>query len=191
MDIALGFLIGFFLWFIAPRGGGRHLHRRSERARGEDQFRTRRARARARKPRWTIPSPDSLAEDERTRYIYPQVRVILPGGPVFQNAVGEGPQSFARHHDHQHGARSGKSERQRERHAAGGRDQRPAQHRADRPDPLPREREQSVRVSVRHQAAVRSRDGIFRLGAAAAHRQFRSQAESQAAAAEAPMPAAR
>ena len=33
----------------------------------------------------------TLNDEEKQRYTYPQVRVIMPGGPVFQMAVAEGP----------------------------------------------------------------------------------------------------
>ena len=90
------------------------------------------------------------------------------GRPLFQDAVGEDPQGFHRHHDHQHGARSGKSA--------------PPTTAARVLEAVTKDQlntgltgqiryrvseAQSVRVPVRHQEAVRARDGIFRFGAAA------------------------
>ena len=83
MDIALGFLIGFFLWFIARVVvGGIFTVDQNERA-----VKTSFGRA-ERLPGDKTTLDDTiagfLAEDERTRYVYPQVRVIPPGGPYLK-----------------------------------------------------------------------------------------------------------
>ena len=59
------------------------LHRRSERARREDHLRPRRTRLGA-KTTLDDPIAESLNPEERERYVYPQVRVIPPGGPYFK-----------------------------------------------------------------------------------------------------------
>jgi regulator of protease activity HflC (stomatin/prohibitin superfamily) len=83
MDIALGFLIGFFLWFIARVVvGGIFTVDQNERAVKTSFGRAERLPG----DKTTLDDPIAgfLAEDERTRYVYPQVRVILPGGPYLK-----------------------------------------------------------------------------------------------------------
>src|SRR5215469_10181719 len=83
MDIILGFLIGFFVWFIARVVvGGIYTVNQNERA-----VKTSFGRA-ERMPgaKTTLDDPISatLVDDERSRYVYPQVRVIQPGGPYLK-----------------------------------------------------------------------------------------------------------
>ncbi len=83
MDIALGFLIGFFLWFVARVVvGGIFTVDQNERAVKSSFGRAERLPG----DKTTLDDPIAgfLAEDERTRYVYPQVRVILPGGPYLK-----------------------------------------------------------------------------------------------------------
>jgi regulator of protease activity HflC (stomatin/prohibitin superfamily) len=83
MDLALGFLIGFFLWFIVRVVvGGIFTVDQNERA-VKTSF-GRAERLPGDKTTLDDPIASFLAEDERTRYIYPQVRVILPGGPYLK-----------------------------------------------------------------------------------------------------------
>jgi regulator of protease activity HflC (stomatin/prohibitin superfamily) len=83
MDIALGFLIGFFVWFIARVVvGGIYTVDQNERA-VKTSF-GRAERLPGEKTTLDDPIAGFLAEDERTRYVYPQVRVILPGGPYLK-----------------------------------------------------------------------------------------------------------
>jgi regulator of protease activity HflC (stomatin/prohibitin superfamily) len=83
MDIALGFLIGFFLWFIARVVvGGIFTVDQNERAVKTSFGRAERLPG----DKTTLDDPIAgfLAADERARYVYPQVRVILPGGPYLK-----------------------------------------------------------------------------------------------------------
>ena len=83
MDLALGFLIGFFVWFIVRVvAGGIFTVDQNERAVKTSFGRAERLAG----DKTTLDDPIAgfLAEDERTRYIYPQVRVILPGGPYLK-----------------------------------------------------------------------------------------------------------
>jgi regulator of protease activity HflC (stomatin/prohibitin superfamily) len=83
MDLALGFLIGFFVWFIVRVVvGGIFTVDQNERAVKTSFGRAERLPG----DKTTLDDPIAgfLAEDERTRYIYPQVRVILPGGPYLK-----------------------------------------------------------------------------------------------------------
>ena len=83
MEILTGFLIGFFLWFLVRVVvGGIYTVNQNERA-----VKTSFGRA-ERLPggRSTLDDPIAafLQEDERSRYVYPQVRVIPPGGPYLK-----------------------------------------------------------------------------------------------------------
>jgi regulator of protease activity HflC (stomatin/prohibitin superfamily) len=83
MDLALGFLIGFFVWFVVRVVvGGIFTVDQNERAVKTSFGRAERLPG----DKTTLDDPIAgfLAEDERTRYIYPQVRVILPGGPYLK-----------------------------------------------------------------------------------------------------------
>jgi len=83
MDIALGFLIGFFIWFmVRVVVGGIFTVDQNERA-VKTSF-GRAERLPGGKTTLDDPIAGFLADDERTRYIYPQVRVILPGGPYLK-----------------------------------------------------------------------------------------------------------
>ena len=118
------------------------------------------------------PLGETLTEEHKQRYNYPQVRVIQPGGPYFKwpweriYKVSIATQTINMAQDPEDPTR------QRRRHHPGSGDQRPAQHRADRPDPLPGGRKQPVRLPVWGQAAHLARDGLFCLGAARTHRQL-------------------
>src|ERR1022692_685432 len=83
MDLALGFVIGFFVWFmVRVVVGGIFTVDQNERA-VKTSFRPAELLPR---DNTTLDDPIAgfLAEDERARYIYPQVRVILPGGPYLK-----------------------------------------------------------------------------------------------------------
>ena len=81
MTTTVGFAIGFMLWFVLSYVlGGFYTVNQSERA-----VKTVFGRA-ERLPKTTLDDPFSeyLRPDERDRYKYPQVRVIMPGGPYFK-----------------------------------------------------------------------------------------------------------
>jgi regulator of protease activity HflC (stomatin/prohibitin superfamily) len=83
MDLALGFLIGFFLWFIVRVVvGGIFTVNQNERAVKTSFGRAERLPG----DKTTLDDPIAgfLADDERARYVYPQVRVIPPGGPYLK-----------------------------------------------------------------------------------------------------------
>jgi regulator of protease activity HflC (stomatin/prohibitin superfamily) len=83
MDLALGFLIGFFVWFVVRVVvGGIFTVDQNERAVKTSFGRAERLPG----DKTTLDDPIAgfLAQDERTRYIYPQVRVIQPGGPYLK-----------------------------------------------------------------------------------------------------------
>ena len=83
MDLALGFLIGFFLWFIVRVVvGGIFTVDQNERA-VKTSF-GRAERLPGDKTTLDDPIASFLADDERARYVYPQVRVIPPGGPYLK-----------------------------------------------------------------------------------------------------------
>jgi regulator of protease activity HflC (stomatin/prohibitin superfamily) len=83
MDLALGFLIGFFLWFIARVVvGGIYTVDQNERA-VKTSF-GRAERLPGDKTTLDDPIASFLLDDERSRYVYPQVRVIPPGGPYLK-----------------------------------------------------------------------------------------------------------
>jgi len=80
--IFLGCTLGFVVWFLSRYlAGGLYTVNQNERA-----VKTIFGRA-DRVPDMTTasdPIAESLTEDEKLRYIYPQVRVIPPGGPYFK-----------------------------------------------------------------------------------------------------------
>jgi regulator of protease activity HflC (stomatin/prohibitin superfamily) len=80
--IFIGSFLGFIVWFLARYlVGGLYTVNQNERA-----VKTIFGRA-DRVPEMTTlsdPISESLSEDEKLRYIYPQVRVIQPGGPYFK-----------------------------------------------------------------------------------------------------------
>jgi len=83
MDLALGFFIGFFLWFIVRIViGGIYTVNQNERAVKTSFGRAERLPG----DKTTLDDPIAgfLHEDERGRYVYPQVRVIGPGGPYLK-----------------------------------------------------------------------------------------------------------
>jgi regulator of protease activity HflC (stomatin/prohibitin superfamily) len=74
MDIALGVLIGFAAWvFYTVDQNQRAVKTVFGRAQRVGDLTT-----------LDDPIAESLREDEKDRYAYPQVRVILPGGPYFK-----------------------------------------------------------------------------------------------------------
>ncbi len=82
MSVISGCLVGFLLWFIVRYlVGGLYTVNQNERA-----VKTRFGRAVRLGELTTLDDPlsASLNPDERTRYSYPQVRVIPPGGPYFK-----------------------------------------------------------------------------------------------------------
>jgi len=83
MDLVLGFLIGFFLWFIVRVVvGGIFTVNQNERA-VKTSF-GRAERLPGEKTTLDDPIAGFLADDEKARYVYPQVRVIPPGGPYLK-----------------------------------------------------------------------------------------------------------
>ena len=80
--IFLGLLLGFVVWFLSRYLiGGLYTVNQNERA-----VKTSFGRAERVPDMTTLSDPiaDSLSEEEKSRYIYPQVRVIPPGGPYFK-----------------------------------------------------------------------------------------------------------
>src|SRR5882724_1824413 len=81
-NILLGIVIGFALWFLVSYlAGGIYTVNQNERA-----LKTSFGRAERVGNATTINSPisQSLDAEEKQRYNYPQVRVIMPGGPYFK-----------------------------------------------------------------------------------------------------------
>ena len=82
MDLFNGVLLGFFLWFIVRvLVMGIYTVNQNERA-----VKTVFGRAERIGERTTLDDPitEHLRDEERSRYCYPQVRVIGPGGPYFK-----------------------------------------------------------------------------------------------------------
>lgn len=82
MSILLGIALGFFAWFIVRYlVGGIYTVDQNERA-----VKTSFGRAQRLGDLTTLDDPVSemLSADQKTRYAYPQVRVIMPGGPYFK-----------------------------------------------------------------------------------------------------------
>lgn len=82
MTILFGCLLGFLAWFLARYLiAGLFTVNQNERA-----VKTSFGRAQRVSDLTTLQDPisESLSEDEKTRYSYPQVRVIPPGGPYFK-----------------------------------------------------------------------------------------------------------
>jgi regulator of protease activity HflC (stomatin/prohibitin superfamily) len=82
MDIPIGILFGLAVWFLVRCVvGGIYTVNQNERA-----VKTSFGRAERIPEAFTTTSPiaDSLNAEEKQRYTYPQVRVIMPGGPYFK-----------------------------------------------------------------------------------------------------------
>jgi regulator of protease activity HflC (stomatin/prohibitin superfamily) len=82
MSIFIGSCLGFVVWFLVRYlVGGLYTVNQNERA-----VKTIFGRADRVPDMTTLSDPisESLSEDEKLRYIYPQVRVIPPGGPYFK-----------------------------------------------------------------------------------------------------------
>lgn len=82
MTIISGIIVGFVLWFLVRYlAAGIYTVDQNERA-----VKTVFGRAERLGTASTLDSPlaESLTEDEKHRYIYPQLRVIPPGGPYFK-----------------------------------------------------------------------------------------------------------
>jgi regulator of protease activity HflC (stomatin/prohibitin superfamily) len=83
MVTVLGCIAGFITWFLLRYlAGGLFTVDQNERAVKTSFGRAQRVSMKAS----TLDDPisEGLAPDERTRYAYPQVRVIMPGGPYFK-----------------------------------------------------------------------------------------------------------
>ncbi len=81
-DIVTGILLGFFAWFVVRCIlGGFFTVDQNQRA-----VKTSFGRAQRVGNATTLQDPiaESLSDDEKKRYAYPQVRVIPPGGPYFK-----------------------------------------------------------------------------------------------------------
>jgi regulator of protease activity HflC (stomatin/prohibitin superfamily) len=82
MTIAVGCLIGFIAWFLVRYlAAGLYTVNQNERA-----VKTSFGRAQRIQNLTTLSDPisEALNEDEKSRYAFPQVRVIPPGGPYFR-----------------------------------------------------------------------------------------------------------
>jgi regulator of protease activity HflC (stomatin/prohibitin superfamily) len=82
ISILLGCILGFVVWFLSRYLiGGLYTVNQNERA-----VKTIFGRADRVPDMTTLSDPisESLSEDEKGRYVYPQVRVIQPGGPYFK-----------------------------------------------------------------------------------------------------------
>jgi regulator of protease activity HflC (stomatin/prohibitin superfamily) len=82
MSALLGAALGFFAWFLVRYlVGGIYTVNQSERA-----VKTSFGRVQRHGDLTTLEDPisDMLSEDQKKRYCYPQVRVIMPGGPYFK-----------------------------------------------------------------------------------------------------------
>ena len=82
MSIIAGCIIGFIAWFLVRYLiAGLYTVNQNERA-----VKTSFGRAQRVSNLTTLDDPisESLNADEKSRYFYPQVRVIMPGGPYFK-----------------------------------------------------------------------------------------------------------
>ena len=83
MELAVGFFIGFVIWFVVRVViGGIYTVNQNERA-VKTSF-GRAERLPGAKTTLDDPIAGFLQDDERARYVYPQVRVIPPGGPYLK-----------------------------------------------------------------------------------------------------------
>src|SRR5258708_31544754 len=83
MDVLPGIIIGVFLWFVVRVVvGGIYTVNQNERA-VKTSF-GRAERLPGNKTTLDDPIAPLLVDDERARYVYPQVRVIPPGGPYLK-----------------------------------------------------------------------------------------------------------
>jgi regulator of protease activity HflC (stomatin/prohibitin superfamily) len=175
MNTLLGCLIGFVIWFLARYlVGGLYTVNQNERA-----VKTSFGRAQRVGTATTLDDPisDTLSPNQRERYVYPQVRVIQPGGPYFKwpwetvHKVSIATETVNIGWDPED-ARANNNGTMLE---AVTKDQ----HRPYRPAAVPRRRAQPVRLPVRHQEALCPHHGLFRFSAARADRQLRSAAGRQ------------
>src|SRR5262252_4377558 len=82
MGIVAGIVLGFVLWFLLRYlVAGLYTVNQNERA-----VKTSFGRAERVGQATTLGDPisEGLSDEEKTRYTYPQVRVIMPGGPYFK-----------------------------------------------------------------------------------------------------------
>jgi len=82
MSIAAGFVVGFVIWFLLRYlVAGLYTVNQNERA-----VKTSFGRAERVGQATTLGDPisEGLSDEEKARYTYPQVRVIMPGGPYFK-----------------------------------------------------------------------------------------------------------
>ena len=111
-NIPVGIFIGFITWFLVRYlAGGIYTVDQNQRA-----VKTNFGRAERIPGATTLNDPISagLDAEERQRYQYPQVRVIMP--VLFQVAVAKNLQGLNSHSDRQHGLRPRRPRRQSVRH---------------------------------------------------------------------------
>ena len=169
--IFFGFVIGFIAWFLVRYlVAGFYTVNQNERA-----VKTSFGRAERVGDATTAQDPIAaqLNAEEKERYTYPQVRVIPPGGPYFKWPWEQVYKVSIATQTVNMALRSGNAGGQRAGHRPRSRHQGPAQHRPERPDPLPRLRAQPLRLPLRREASDRARHGLLRLRPARAHRQLR------------------
>ena len=176
MQIIMGAILGLVAWFVLRMIlMGVYTVDQNERA-----VKTRFGRA-VRVPGAKTTLDDPIAEflrpEEKARYNYPQVRVIPPGGPYFKmpwekiHKVSIATMTVNMALDledpaaNENGTRLEAVTKDQLNTGLTGQ----IRYRVSE--------SQSLRLPLRHQEAVRARDGLLRFGAAPAHRQFRSQAD--------------
>lgn len=82
MDIVVGAALGFVVWFVVRYGVmGFYTVSQSQRAVKTSFGRAQRIEG---KTSFDLPEAEVLRPEEKERYLYPQVRVIPPGGPYFK-----------------------------------------------------------------------------------------------------------
>ena len=170
-SIVIGCFVGFIAWFLTRYlAAGLYTVNQNERA-----VKTSFGRAERIGDATTLEDPiaESLSEEEKPRYNYPQVRVIPPGGPyfkwpwerVYKVSIATQTMNMACDPEDPNANYQGTD--------PGGRDQRPVEHRAERTNSLSRFGEESLRLYVWREVADCACDGLFRFGVARAHRKFR------------------